>query len=167
MIYTILLVTEVVLSAALITLILMQHGKGADAGAAFGSGASGTVFGARGAANFLSRTTAILATAFFVNCIALAYIVSHRDQAPTSLIDSLQKTSVPAVTPGSQPADTPAAGDSGSSAAAPAADIPEVAEPAKTAAEGQGKDVPDDVPDAPAMKQGGTNKKADIPDSSE
>ncbi len=142
MVYTVLLVTEVVLSAALITLILMQHGKGADAGAAFGSGASGTVFGARGAANFLSRTTAILATAFFINCLALAYIVAHREQA-TSIIDKVETTSAPAVAPGKpapvESADVPTKTD----AVAPA-DIPEApAADDKTSSEGSPKDIPE------------------------
>lgn len=75
MLFTILVVVQVLVAILLIVLILMQHGKGADAGAAFGSGASGTVFGAQGAANFLSRTTAALATAFFVISLALAYLV--------------------------------------------------------------------------------------------
>ena len=69
MLYNILLIVQIVVSVAIIVLVLMQQGKGADAGAAFGSGASGTVFGARGSANFLSRATAILATVFFVNSI--------------------------------------------------------------------------------------------------
>ena len=165
MIYTVLLVTEVVLSAALITLILMQHGKGADAGAAFGSGASGTVFGARGASNFLSRTTAILATAFFINCIALAYIVAHRDRAPTSLIDSMHKTAAPAAVPGS-PVDKPSApkdkqGNTTNTPSVP--DIPEEVEPPKSAGA-----APEDVPDGvPAAKIEDTGKKDDVPDSSE
>lgn len=70
---TILTVVHLFLAIGLVGLVLMQHGKGADAGAAFGSGASGTVFGARGAANFLSRTTAILAVLFFVTSVALGY----------------------------------------------------------------------------------------------
>lgn len=77
MLYSILLVTELLLSIGLIVLILLQHGKGADAGAAFGSGASGTVFGAKGAGNFLSRATGILATLFFINCLGLAFVVSQ------------------------------------------------------------------------------------------
>lgn len=64
--YTVLVVIQVLVAIALIGLVLIQHGKGADAGAAFGSGASGTVFGAKGSANFLSRSTAILALLFFV-----------------------------------------------------------------------------------------------------
>ena len=63
--YTILVVVQVLVAIALIALVLLQQGKGADAGAAFGSGSSGTVFGARGAANFLSTATAWLAAAFF------------------------------------------------------------------------------------------------------
>jgi preprotein translocase subunit SecG len=70
---TILTVLHVFLSVGLIALILIQHGKGADAGAAFGSGASATVFGSRGAANFLSRSTAALAVLFFVTSFALAW----------------------------------------------------------------------------------------------
>lgn len=88
MTYSILLVFEVLLSVALIALILMQHGKGADAGAAFGGGSSGTVFGSKGSGSFLSRTTAILAALFFVNCLALAYVVSHRTQG-SSVVNSV------------------------------------------------------------------------------
>lgn len=76
MLYTILVVIQVLVAVSLIGLILVQHGKGADAGAAFGSGASGTVFGARGSANFLSRATAALATVFFAVSLSLAYLVS-------------------------------------------------------------------------------------------
>lgn len=96
MIYTVLLVTTVLLSIALIALILMQHGKGADAGAAFGGGASGTVFGSKGAGNFLTRTTGVLAAAFFINCLALAYIISHRSAPSGSVIDMAEEVVVPA-----------------------------------------------------------------------
>jgi len=92
---SILLVTQVLLSISLIVLILMQHGKGADAGAAFGSGASATVFGARGSGNFLSRATTIIAILFFTVCLSLAYISSNRD-APDSVMGSVtaQETEV-------------------------------------------------------------------------
>ncbi len=73
--YQILLAIYVVVAITLVILVLVQHGKGADAGAAFGSGASGTVFGARGSSTFLSRFTAGLATLFFVLSLALAYMV--------------------------------------------------------------------------------------------
>jgi preprotein translocase subunit SecG len=75
---SILLIAQVLLSISLIALILIQHGKGADAGAAFGSGASATVFGARGSGNFLSRVTTIVAILFFCVCLALAYVTSNR-----------------------------------------------------------------------------------------
>ncbi|WP_423823802.1 preprotein translocase subunit SecG [Salinisphaera sp. SPP-AMP-43] len=76
MVYTILVIFEVVVALGLIALILLQHGKGADAGAAFGSGASGTVFGAKGSANFMSRATAGLATLFMLTSLVLAYLVN-------------------------------------------------------------------------------------------
>merc|ERR1712078_701776 len=76
MVYTILVVIQVVVALALIGLILVQHGKGADAGAAFGSGASGTVFGAKGSANFMTRATASLATVFFAISLTLAYLIN-------------------------------------------------------------------------------------------
>ncbi len=79
---TILVVVHLFLALGLIGLILMQHGKGADAGAAFGSGASGTVFGARGAANFLSRSTAILAVLFLVTSLALAWFSMQTTERP-------------------------------------------------------------------------------------
>jgi preprotein translocase subunit SecG len=76
MIFTILLIVQVIVAVSLVVLILLQHGKGADAGAAFGSGASGTVFGAKGTANFMSHATAGLATVFMLISLALAYLVS-------------------------------------------------------------------------------------------
>ena len=79
---TILVVLHLFLSLGLIGLVLMQHGRGADAGAAFGSGASGTVFGASGAANFLSRTTAAVATLFFVTSLALGYFSMQAIEKP-------------------------------------------------------------------------------------
>ncbi len=124
----ILLVTQVLLSVLLIALILLQHGKGADAGAAFGSGASGTIFGARGSGNFLTKATAILATLFFATSLGLAYIASHHE-GPKSIVDSVVEEQAPESTPvlqapapaEEQPADLPPA-DSGSEAAAPAMD---------------------------------------------
>ncbi len=74
---TVLTVTHVVVTIALIVLVLIQRGKGADMGAAFGSGASNTVFGSQGSASFLTRTTAVLATLFFVISLTLAYMTSQ------------------------------------------------------------------------------------------
>jgi preprotein translocase subunit SecG len=91
-----LLVVQILSALAMIGLILMQHGKGADAGAAFGGGGSASLFGASGSANFLSRTTAVLATVFFVCTLALAYFGNARPAASTG---SVLETAVPAVTP--------------------------------------------------------------------
>lgn len=84
-----LLVVHILISFALIGLVLIQQGKGADVGAAFGSGASGTVFGASGSGNFLTRLTGGLATAFFINCLILAYLSSHEVQR-SSVMDRVQ-----------------------------------------------------------------------------
>lgn len=84
-----LIVIHILLAVTLIGLILLQHGRGADAGAAFGSGASATVFGARGSGSFLSRFTTILAIAFFANSLALAYLSAHMEEAP-GLMDRIE-----------------------------------------------------------------------------
>lgn len=93
MLYSILVSIDVLLAIGIIGLILIQHGKGADVGAAFGSGASGTVFGSQGSASFLTRLTAILATLFFVNSLALAYLASNRP-VTESVIDKVEQTDV-------------------------------------------------------------------------
>ncbi len=74
---TIVWVVHVLASAAVIGLVLLQHGKGADMGAAFGSGASGSLFGVTGSANLLSRATAVAVTVFFITSMTLAYLASH------------------------------------------------------------------------------------------
>ncbi|MDB4849836.1 preprotein translocase subunit SecG [bacterium] len=84
MTFQIILVVHVLLALGLVGLILIQHGKGADAGAAFGSGAAGSVFGARGAHSFLYKLTAILAIGFFVTSISLAYFASNERAAGES-----------------------------------------------------------------------------------
>ena len=75
---------QIVAALVMIGLVLIQHGKGADMGASFGSGASGSLFGATGSANFLSRSTAACAAVFFVCTLALAYTANDRPQATTS-----------------------------------------------------------------------------------
>jgi preprotein translocase subunit SecG len=87
---TLAVVVHVLLAASIIGLVLLQRGKGADAGAGFGAGASGTVFGARGSGSFLSRTTAIMATLFFVTSLGLSYLFSQGGSAPTSVVDRVQ-----------------------------------------------------------------------------
>ena len=86
MLYNILVITLVIVAVLLIGLILLQQGKGADAGAAFGSGSSGTVFGAAGSANFLSHTTAVLAVLFFALALGMAYLARHTGAAPQSVV---------------------------------------------------------------------------------
>jgi preprotein translocase subunit SecG len=81
------LIGHTLIALLIIALVLLQRGKGADAGAAFGAGASGTVFGARGSGSFFSRATAVCATAFFATSLTLAYLSSQRSVAPSSLIE--------------------------------------------------------------------------------
>ena len=87
MLQTIVLVAHVGIALLIIGLVLLQRGKGADAGTGFGAGASGTVFGARGSATFFSRMTGVLATLFFVTSLGLAYLATQRT-APTSLLEA-------------------------------------------------------------------------------
>jgi preprotein translocase subunit SecG len=96
--FTVALTVHILVGLAVIGLVLLQHGKGADMGAAFGSGASGSLFGASGSANFLSRVTAVLATIFFITSLTLAYMASKRPTAVGSSVMDGVKTdiSVPA-----------------------------------------------------------------------
>jgi preprotein translocase subunit SecG len=112
---TILLTVQMLSALGMIGLILVQHGKGADMGAAFGSGSSGSLFGASGSANFLSRTTAVLATVFFIATLLLAYFGNAR---PASTGSVLERAAVTAPAEGN----APAAQIPGN--AAPAADAP-------------------------------------------
>jgi preprotein translocase subunit SecG len=91
-IQTIVLIAHTVIALLIIVLVLLQRGKGADAGAAFGSGASATVFGSQGSSNFFSRTTAILAASFFVSSLSLAYLSSQQADTPDSLVESIIDT---------------------------------------------------------------------------
>ncbi|HSC14054.1 MAG TPA: preprotein translocase subunit SecG [Gammaproteobacteria bacterium] len=93
---TIVLIAHVGIALLIIGLVLLQRGKGADAGTGFGAGASGTVFGARGSATFFSRMTGVLATLFFATSLTLAYLATQRT-APSSLLDSAPaQTTTPA-----------------------------------------------------------------------
>jgi len=126
--HTILVVFHLFLSIGLIGLILIQHGKGADAGAAFGSGASATVFGARGSANFLSRTTAILAALFFITSLALAWLAmnSAREAGLMESAPAVEEIPAPAATSDLPPvAEAPAQSDVPQVIEAPAAAKPE------------------------------------------
>ena len=160
MIFTVLLAVHILLALLLIGVILLQQGKGATAGAAFGSGASSTVFGARGSASFLTRLTAILAVLFFSNSLLLAYLYGQTTKS-TSLLDQVQVQTAPGApqsgdvptkvdvgelvdkatagkpldVPVAPPADVPAA---------PAANAPSATPPAATTP------APADVPATPA-----------------
>jgi preprotein translocase subunit SecG len=90
MLANVILTVQMLAALGMIGLILVQHGKGADMGAAFGGGSSGSLFGATGSANFLSRTTAVLATVFFITSLALSYIATNRPQAPASVMEQVQ-----------------------------------------------------------------------------
>jgi preprotein translocase subunit SecG len=107
MMMTILLAVQMISAVAMVGLILVQHGKGADMGAAFGSGGSGSLFGASGSANFLSRTTAVLATVFFVSTLMLAYFGAVRTTPSTGSVlenAALVKPAAPVPAPAPQPA---------------------------------------------------------------
>ena len=99
-ILTIVLTLQILTALAMIGLILIQHGKGADMGAAFGSGSSGSLFGASGSANFMSRTTAVLAAVFFVCTLALAYFGNVRPVESGSVLDGAAVTTPAPAAPG-------------------------------------------------------------------
>lgn len=125
---TVVLAVQMLSALAMIGLILLQHGKGADMGAAFGSGASGSLFGASGSANFLSRTTAVLAGVFFVCTLLLAYFSNVQPADSGSVLDRAAVTA---------PAPAPAA--SGAAAQIPGSAMPaSAAVPAPAAAPASG-----------------------------
>jgi preprotein translocase subunit SecG len=134
---TLLIVVMAVSAIATIVLVLLQHGKGADMGAAFGGGASGSLFGATGSANFLSRSTAVAATVFFLATLGLAFTAtSQRTPAPerggvmgTMKDDGKQRIELPASAP---------------APATPSSSVPSASEPAPAApaSSGKGGDIP-------------------------
>jgi preprotein translocase subunit SecG len=140
---TLIQVVQIISALAVIGLVLMQHGKGADMGAAFGSGASGSVFGATGSANFLSRATAVAAGVFFVSTLMLAFVINGKARPGNSVMNdatiSAPAVPVDAVKPPVAPSDavpatpakpsvpaTPAAAPAVVPAAAPAVTAPAV-----------------------------------------
>ncbi len=128
---TVVIVLHVLIALAIVGLVLLQHGKGADMGSGFGGGASGSLFGATGSANFLSRTTAILATLFFVTSLGLAYLATSKPRTSGGVLDAVRlQQSAPAP---AKAADKPAAEAPKAPAAAPAETPPAGSKP---------KDVP-------------------------
>ena len=144
--YLILIVVHVLVALAIIGLVLLQHGKGADMGSGFGGGASASLFGATGSANFLSRTTAVLATIFFLLSLGLAYFATNKPKASGGIMDAV-KTDRPAT-------DVPQA--PGAPKPAPEATKPgEAAKPAE---------APKPAAEAPAKPPSGEPAKAkDVP----
>lgn len=147
-------VLHLLLALGLIGLILIQHGKGADAGAAFGSGASATVFGSRGSGSFLTRVTAIMATAFFLTSMALAYFAAQVGE-PEGLMDGIEAPVLPLGATGDEPApgdlptpapDEAAAGGDEAAFGVPDSDLPPV-EMAPEAMGGTGTEA--DLPPVP------------------
>jgi preprotein translocase subunit SecG len=110
LLHTIILTVHIIAGLSVIGFVLLQHGKGADMGAAFGSGASGSLFGATGSANFLSRTTGVLAAVFFATSLSLAYVASSKPKTTGSVMEETvqsQPVSKPAAAGDETPA-TPA-----------------------------------------------------------
>ena len=138
--YTVLIVAHVVIALAIIGLVLLQHGKGADMGSGFGGGASASLFGATGSANFLSRTTAVLATVFFLLSLALAYFATNRPKSTTGIMDAV-KTEKPATEVPQPPAPQKPAAEAAKPAAEPAKPAAEAAKPA-SGEPAKAKDVP-------------------------
>lgn len=128
-----LLVIHVAAALAIIVMVLLQHGKGADMGAAFGSGSAGSVFGSSGSANFLSRATAILATVFFITSIGLTIVASKKGDNSGLMKQPVEQPAQPQSLPGQIPAPP------GSSAPAPVIPIPGLP---GTAGGGKAGDVP-------------------------
>jgi preprotein translocase subunit SecG len=129
---TTILIIHTLIALSIVALVLIQRGKGADAGAAFGSGASGTVFGSRGSTSFFSRATAVLATGFFATSLTLAYISSQRSGAPESLLEDLPATEIEQQAPAASPTDDGVPALEGTDQAVEEDDVPalEVVEPA-------------------------------------
>ena len=127
---SVILAVQMLAALGMIGLILVQHGKGADMGASFGSGASGSLFGATGSANFLSRTTAVLATVFFVATLALAYLGNARPASSGSVLERAPVTApaegagVPPATSAAGAAEAPGAASVPAAGAEGAAQIP-------------------------------------------
>jgi preprotein translocase subunit SecG len=154
--YSILIIVHVLVAAGLVGIILLQHGKGADAGAAFGSGASATVFGSRGSSSFFSRFTGILATVFFLTSLTLFWlnINSVKEASVTEIVEPPAITQPEETVPGDVPVvpdeasqatdtDIPAVPDMPAASDVPAVDTPaEAADKPAEAAPAAPADVP-------------------------
>ena len=103
---TLVWVVHILTAVVLVGLVLVQHGKGADMGAAFGTGSAGSLFGSSGSANFLSRSTAVVATVFFISSLSLTYLYAHpaQQQGVMDKVNSAATQAAP-VAPAANPAD--------------------------------------------------------------
>lgn len=110
--FPLVLTVHILVGLSIIGLVLIQHGKGADMGAAFGGGASGSLFGASGSANFMSRTTGVLAAIFFSTSLSLSYMVTNRPKAASSVIDTVKTQPAPASSAAPAKPEAPIANDS-------------------------------------------------------
>ena len=108
MLITVVVTAHVLIALAIIGLVLLQHGKGADMGSGFGGGSSGSLFGATGSANFLSRATAVLATVFFITSLGLAYLATNKPKTGGGVLDAV-KTQPAEKAPEKSAPDKPAA----------------------------------------------------------
>ncbi len=140
-IQTVVLIAHTLIAVLIIVLVLLQRGKGADAGAAFGAGASGTVFGARGSSNFFSRATAVMATVFFASSLALAYMSSQRAGTVDSLLEN-----APPVEASAEPAGDEEIVD-------PAGSLPEFGESASEPSTDTIDSVEEDLPQLEAVPE--------------
>ena len=141
---TLLIVVQVIAAITVIVLVLLQHGKGADMGAAFGGGASGSLFGATGSANFLSRSTGVVATVFFMATLGLAY-TSTESKRPASDTGGVMGTPATTPAPATTPKDIPTASGQ-SPQGAPATNAPASPEGAPAAAPSDSPTKSSDVP---------------------
>jgi preprotein translocase subunit SecG len=126
-----------------IGLVLIQHGKGADMGAAFGSGSAGSLFGSTGASNFLSKTTGVLAAVFFISSLGLTYLSSHRQSG--GLMQSAPVATQPAPVTTQKKADAPSSTTAPAATTTPAVTVTPAATPATPApaeADSKAKDIP-------------------------
>jgi preprotein translocase subunit SecG len=132
--FNLIVVVQVLSALIIIGLVLLQHGKGADMGAAFGSGASGSLFGASGSSNFLSKSTAVAAAIFFASTLGLAYSSNNRTRPAASNGGVMERVTVPSTKAPAAPAPANAgAGVPATAPAAPAATAPASAAPATPA----------------------------------
>ena len=149
--FSVLLAVQVLVSIAIIALVMMQHGKGADMGAAFGSGSSGTVFGSRGSGSFFTRATGILAAVFFINCLLIASpLVRENKTVGDSIADRLEQQ----VTADEQAAETNAVVE----ALEQQGDLPAATDMIKEAIK-----IDEDVPGGGTPPQPGNSAADDLP----